>query len=138
MGLESEIKHLDAQKCGLHVITDTEREQMKKILIEMLEYLDDICTKNNIDWGLTGGSAIGAVRHKGFIPWDDDVDIVMTRENFRKLQRVFKKDDFGSYKLFVAGDQGYYSHIPKLFDESTHLKLIQPSGKGTGDRKSVV
>lgn len=132
MGLLSVLKHLDAQKCGLHVITDTEREQMKKIYVEMLDQLDDICSKNNIEWGLTGGSAIGAVRHKGFIPWDDDVDIVMTRENFEKLQNIFKKNDFGNYELLVAGDQGYYSIIPKIFDESTLLKLIQPTGKGTG------
>ncbi len=57
-------------------------------LFELLEFVDGICKEENIPYSLTGGSMLGAVRHDGFIPWDDDVDIVMKRADFEKFKRV--------------------------------------------------
>ena len=50
-------------------------EELKKIQINILDYVDQFCRKNKINYWLSYGSLLGAVRHKGFIPWDDDVDI---------------------------------------------------------------
>lgn len=62
--------------------------KQKELLLDMLKYIDGICRKHNIKYSLIGGSLIGAVRHHGFIPWDDDVDIILTQENYQKLKDI--------------------------------------------------
>ena len=61
----------------------------KKILDHVVEFLD----KNNIRYSLCGGTLLGAIRHKGFIPWDDDIDIFIPRPEYDKLQEMIKKDN---------------------------------------------
>lgn len=64
----------------------------QKALLGMLLEIDEICRKHEITYYLVGGSALGAIRHKGFLPWDDDADIVLTKENWDKLEQAFKTD----------------------------------------------
>ena len=59
--------------------------ETQKDLLELLKEIDDICTRNDIDFYLAGGSMIGAVRHAGFLPWDDDADVHMTKEAAEKF-----------------------------------------------------
>lgn len=61
-------------------------------LLKMLKDLKEILYKENIKFFLIGGSVLGTVRHKGFIPWDDDVDIAVYRENFKKLEAILKRE----------------------------------------------
>ena len=66
-------------------------------LTNILLDLADICQKNNITWWLSSGTLLGAARHKGFIPWDDDIDIVMLRKDFRRLERVLHRLNSSEY-----------------------------------------
>ena len=77
---------------------------MQLMLREMLIFIDNVCKKYDLDYIMAYGSLLGAVRHKGFIPWDDDMDIVMMRKDYNKLIEVlpdeiskidFLKDNFG-------------------------------------------
>ena len=61
-------------------------------LLTLLKEFDSICKKHNITYFLEGGSLLGAVRHKGFLPWDDDIDLCITRAEWEKLLKVIDED----------------------------------------------
>lgn len=96
------------------------KEEIKSIQLEMLSYIDNICKKNNIKYSLIGGSLIGAIRHKGMIPWDDDIDIGLVYDEYIKLINVLRKSD--DYILLDHDrNKKYYFPFVKMVDKSTQL-----------------
>lgn len=76
-------------------------KQIQGETLKMLKDFDDLCTNLELNYFIAYGSLIGAIRHKGFIPWDDDINIWMPRKDFDKLLKYeFYKDiDFNKYKI---------------------------------------
>ena len=83
------------------------KEDINKIqnsLLEMLKDFDTLCNDFNLKYAITGGNVLGKVRHNGFIPWDDDIDLVMPRTDYDKLKKVFNDSRFvDSYILKGPG-----------------------------------
>ena len=73
-------------------LDSTTLRKLQMVELEMLIELDRICRKNNIKYTIIGGTVIGALRNGGFIPWDDDVDVAMLREEYEKFRKACKKD----------------------------------------------
>jgi len=76
------------------------QQELKNVELELLRYLDQFCKSNGIRYSIGEGTLIGAVRHKGFIPWDDDIDVIMLREDFEKFKTLYHD---GRYKLIKTG-----------------------------------
>lgn len=74
-------------------------KQVQKKILEIMKYIDRLCRSNGITYYIMGGTALGAVRHGGFIPWDDDLDIFMTPSEYKKFKTVFIKDNNRAFVL---------------------------------------
>ena len=94
-------------------------DELKSIELEMLKFIDEVCKKEGLRYFLCGGTLLGAVRHHGFIPWDDDIDIFMPRPDYEKLIELTK--DSKEYRLLSEVDDGYYYNFGKLVDKRTLL-----------------
>ncbi len=70
----------------------TELRHLQLTILEIIRDVDELCKKNHIDYYLLGGSALGAIRHQGFIPWDDDLDICMNYENYCRFIQIAKRE----------------------------------------------
>lgn len=102
--------------------------EQKKLLIDMMKYIDDICEENNINYTLIGGSLIGAVREQGIIPWDDDIDISLMPTEYNKLIKILHNKE-SKYKIMTNEyNNDYYYPFAKLVDTTTILseKNVKP------------
>ena len=73
---------------SIKYITGDELRRLQLMLLDCIVEIDRVCRANNIRYCIAYGTLLGAIRNKGFIPWDDDADIVMTREEYDKFARV--------------------------------------------------
>lgn len=94
------------------------KENLKKlheVEVEMLDEIVRICDKNNLTYFLVGGTLLGAVRHQGFIPWDDDLDITMLREDYEKFIEIAKKELNPMYMIDNKDtNDKYYLNFTKI------------------------
>ena len=78
---------------------DDKLRRLQLTQLEILEYVDSFCKDNNIKYSLYAGTLLGAVRHQGFIPWDDDLDICMPRNEYDKFIRLWNDNEHEKYFL---------------------------------------
>ena len=82
----------------------------QKELTELLKVFADICKEHDIQWWLCSGTLLGAARHKGFIPWDDDVDVAMMKRDYKKLRKVMQQRKGCKYFLHTMENDVEYKN----------------------------
>lgn len=78
--------------------------QLQNCILSIAKYLNDFCKAHSVEYALMGGSALGAIRHKGFIPWDDDLDVFMRPDDYEHFRDAFNK--FGDNKKYYLQEWG--------------------------------
>lgn len=112
-------------------------QEMQTLQKKMLAFVDDLCRKKNIRYWVCGGTLLGTIRHKGFIPWDDDADIFMPWKDYLKFTYEFKDSEV--YDLIGperSKREDYYFHYSKLVDKETitradwwgYVRPVYPAG----------
>ena len=106
-------------------------EDAKKLELDILDFIDSFCKEHGINYCINYGTLIGAIRHKGFIPWDDDIDLSMTRENYEKFIQLFSEKQSRYKLLSLETDDQYFNNFIKIVDPTT--KIIDTRNTKTYD-----
>ena len=100
---------------------EVSEKENKKLLLDMMQYVHEFCDEKGIQYFLYFGSLLGAVRHKGFIPWDDDMDICMTRKEYERFIKCFPKGKDTRYSVMTYRDKNHYQPYAKIVDNYTRI-----------------
>lgn len=113
---------------------DVTLHRLWEVELEILDVIHDVCVKYNLRYTLAFGTLIGAVRHNGFIPWDDDIDIVMPRKDYDKLISVWNTDVPSGYILqFKENSPDFEQNFVKIRKDHTAFlqeesERVKPQG----------
>ena len=102
---------------------DKTLKHLQRVQLKILKYFIEICEEHDLTYFLYAGSLLGAVRHNGFIPWDDDIDVIMFRQDFEKLNEILENDIDEKYRFFnVLNEDTYHYTWGRLTLKNTLFK----------------
>ncbi|MGN0314994.1 MAG: phosphorylcholine transferase LicD [Fusicatenibacter sp.] len=108
-------------------------KEHQEIDLQLLIYLDQICQKHHLKYFVSDGTLLGAIRHQGFIPWDDDVDVWMPREDYHRLEAIINHEPPDCFRLLnYKNTKGYFWPFAKLVHTGTSLTQHIPRSVDTG------
>ena len=99
---------------------DETLKHLQQVELKILKYFIKICEEHNLTYYIYGGSLLGTIRHGGFIPWDDDIDVIMFRQDFEKLNEIMEKDIDEKYRFInVLNEKTYHYTFGRLMLKNT-------------------
>ncbi|MBR4626748.1 MAG: LicD family protein [Ruminococcus sp.] len=104
------------------------QSELKRIQLQILDNVVEYCEKNDIHYWLDSGTLLGAIRHKGYIPWDDDIDIGMLRIDYDKFINGYNQEKSNYCVHCLENDSDFYLPFAKVYDSTT--ELYEPDEKG--------
>ena len=109
--------------------------ELQLMQVNMVNKFFDYCDRNGLHYTLIGGSLLGAIRHKGFIPWDDDVDIGMPRPDYERMLELTAKEEVAPGLKVISGDRDVNFALPfaKIFDVNTQIVKESKDYEADGD-----
>lgn len=110
--------------CIIAIMMDIKdiKKEWNAMILDILKAFMKICKDNGLTYYCCAGTAIGAVRHHGIIPWDDDIDVIMPRPDYDRLLEIAKTADFGEYEIITPyDDETYPLYFSKLSNRNTTL-----------------
>ena len=114
---------------------ESQLRHLQRVILSIAKDIDELCRQNGIKYYLVGGSAIGAVRHHGFIPWDDDLDIIMDDYNYKRFLQI-AQEQLDKDKYFVCeGRVDWPLYFTKVKLKNTHLQ--EHEGRWTSDTDGI-
>lgn len=102
---------------------ENQNQQIKGVLAEMFAWFHGFCQENHLRYYMLGGTMLGAVRHQGFIPWDDDVDVGMPRADFQRMEQLLRENPHDIYVLETPDSEkpDFFYPYGKIYDTRTTL-----------------
>ncbi len=118
----------------LHPLTDENIRDIQAILLEMMKDIDALCRRHGLRYCICGGTALGAVRHRGFIPWDDDADLAMPREDYDRLTALLLAEYGDAYWIqSIETSDKYDLTFMKVRKKGTQcIELFDPEPERSG------
>lgn len=106
------------------------KEKLQEIMLNILQKIDEVCQKHQLRYFITDGTLLGAIRHKGFIPWDDDIDIGMPRQDYEAF-RAIAQDEFGEdyFLQTMETDPGYHNYYIPMKVRDNHSTFLEQYGR---------
>lgn len=105
-----------------------ETRELKEIQLEILNVVAEFCDKNEINYWIDCGTLLGAIRHKGYIPWDDDIDVGMLRDDYNKFMKLFNQNNSRYKFVCIENSPQFYLPYGKVCD--TRTILFEPDEQG--------
>lgn len=131
LSLQDYIKNSKLQaELGLRMPSDEELGCIQSILLDMYKDILYVCEKKRVTVFLGGGSALGAIRHGGFIPWDDDMDLMIPRKDIRRFIDAFMKEFNEKYEISSPlGNTPFTDVVPRIYKKGTLLQNLFDKSK---------
>ena len=117
-----DLNHFLTEDDWMKGLRELNSQEVKQKQLQILQYLKQVCNENGLRYYLCGGTLLGAIRHKGYIPWDDDIDVAMPMSDYIKLYELLKQNDSYQPVTIYNHPDEYYNFFMKLTDVNTVMK----------------